>query len=161
MIAVEPDPVAFEILKRNMELNSFGDVELYPQAIADTNGEIVVGSGYLGASTTRINRAAWNGIGPWVEQYTVKVPCSTLGNFIARRHAVGDPLFIKMDVEGAEEQIISSSFEWIAAHKPVLFVELHPGWWKEPEAFQQKLYELGKVYGKARSINQRTLLFAC
>lgn len=65
-----------------------------------------------------------------------------------------------MDVEGAEENILSTSFNWIADHKPVLFVELHHWWWKEPEAFQQKLYELGKVYGKARSINQRTLLFA-
>jgi len=142
IVAVEPDPVAFDILQRNIALNG-GGVELINEAISNFNGSLTLGSTLLGASTTRASREA-GPCGPWAPGQEFTVKCSALRTFV-EAHALEDPLFIKMDVEGSEEQILSD-LSFFREHKPALFVSLHPFWFKSAYAVSRTLGELRGIY---------------
>ena len=141
VIAVEPDPVAFPILESNAALNNIEPVRI---AITGQEGVITLGSGFLGASTTRANRHAGAGIGAWEDGQQFDITCTTLRKFV-ETHALQDPLFIKMDVEGSEEQILED-IEFFEQHKPTLYLENHPFWWKSEEACWQKIRRIAKLY---------------
>lgn len=121
VISVEPDPVAFEILKQNTP----GAIQ---KAISDVPGVVKLGSGFLGASTTRLNPAAGSGIGPWEDGHVFRIESITLRELVKD---LPDPLFIKIDVEGAEERIFKD-VALFAERKPTVLVELHPWWWEDP-----------------------------
>lgn len=123
VVSVEPDPVAFDILAVNIP----EDVTPIRKAISDKPGVVTMGSGLLGASTTRTNPSAGSGIGPWVEGQTFEVECITLRELVKD---LADPLFIKIDVEGSEEAILKD-LELFAERKPTVLIELHPFWWKD------------------------------
>lgn len=152
--AVEPDPVAFPILSRNV---AGRNITVCQAAITDYNGIIELGSGFLGASTTRANRHEGAGIGPWVEGQTFSVECGTLRKLI-ERIVTPCPMFIKMDVEGSEEQILSD-LSFFEEHRPNLYLELHPFWWKREEAMWERLYELSKLYPHAYNIRLQEIDF--
>jgi FkbM family methyltransferase len=132
VLAVEPDPVAFPILESNAATKNIETVRV---AITGNEGVITLGSGFLGASTTRANRHAGAGIGAWEPGQQFDIPCTTLHQFV-KAHDLQDPMFIKMDVEGSEEQILQD-FEFFEQHKPTLYLELHPFWWnnQRPQVF--------------------------
>jgi FkbM family methyltransferase len=142
-IAVEPDPVAFQALQRNIALNACV-VETLQEAVCGHNGVIELGSAWLGASTTRSNPHGGGGIGAWVEGQSFTTTCSKLSTLVERLHIEG-PLFIKMDVEGAEEQILSD-LEFFERHKPLLYVSLHPFWWNDEPGTWKKLEQLASIY---------------
>lgn len=128
VVAVEPDPVAFAILQANVK-----DAHLWNRAITDKRGTVKMGSGWLGASTTRINPNAGGGIGPWVDGQTFDVECFTLRDLVKN---LPDPLFIKIDVEGSEELIIKNE-GLFAMRQPTVLIELHPFWWHDaPQTWQ-------------------------
>lgn len=121
VVSVEPDPVAFDILK----LNATNPVQ---KAISDKPGVVKLGSGFLGASTTRFNPLAGSGIGPWEDGQQFACEAITLRTLVDE---LPDPLFIKIDVEGAEERIFRD-VKFFYERNPVVLVELHPWWWEDP-----------------------------
>lgn len=139
--AVEPDPVAFAILEKNAKLNP--GFELVREAVSDHDGTIKLGSSWLGCSTTRANPLAGN-CAPWAEEHTFEVKCSTLSTF-AREHELTDPLVIKMDVEGSEEQVLTD-IEFIREHRPALLISMHPFWWNDKQVAQDRIFGLEKLY---------------
>lgn len=126
VIAIEPDPVACEILFSNVD-DAPCPVEVYRVAITGHEGAVTLGSGLLGASTTRKNAEAGGGIGAWAPGQTFEVNSTTLRAFVDK-HKLEDPLFIKMDVEGSEEDILAD-VEFFKERKPILYLETHPFWW--------------------------------
>lgn len=128
VIAVEPDPVAFAILVKNTPV-SLGWISKCEGAVTGSIGKIKLGSGLLGASTTRANPNAGSGIGAWDEEQTFTTDCTTIRKFC---EDIADPLFIKMDVEGSEEEILKD-IAFFEKRKPTLLIELHPFWWKGEE----------------------------
>lgn len=141
VIAVEPDPVAFKTLSKNLEQNNT-NYEAFQWAISDKSGALQLGSGMLGASTTRVNFDAGGGIGEATE--FAYVNCMTLQELIEITKLT-DPLFIKMDVEGSEEQILSD-LTFFEQHKPTLYIELHPFWWHDVEAMWARISDLARLY---------------
>jgi FkbM family methyltransferase len=144
VVAVEPDPVAYEILIRNVDLSD-SPIEVFRMAVTGHEGVLTLGSGLLGASTTRLNPNAGGGIGRWEPGQTFEVRSTTLRRFV-RDHRLEDPLFIKMDVEGSEEEILDD-VEFFWEHKPVLYLEQHPWWWKD-ETHTRKLIGLVSEHAK-------------
>jgi FkbM family methyltransferase len=144
VLAVEPDPVAYSILAENAKANP-GNIHTFPIAIAGYEGTILLGSGWLGASTTRANPSAGAGIGPWEPGQQVEVPCTTLRQFV-EAHNEPKPLFIKMDVEGSEEQILQD-LEFFKTHKPSLYIELHPFWWTDEKSGWETVRKVAALYG--------------
>lgn len=129
ILSVEPDPVAFKILEANL---GFLDPRPFTYELAITaedGGFVTLGSELLGASTTRRNLAAGGGIGAAVEGQTVNVWAKSLRSLVSDYEA---PLFVKIDVEGSEEEIFKD-LAFFAERKPTMLVELHPFWWKDEQ----------------------------
>lgn len=141
VVAVEPDPVAYGILIRNAALAEW-PIETFELAITGQAGTVTLGSGLLGASTTRQNPEAGGGIGAWEPGETCEVPAETLRSFVERLK-LEDPLFIKMDVEGSEEEIVED-IEFFLARRPTLYLEEHPWWWKEEAKTRERIREIGR-----------------
>jgi len=141
VIAVEPDPMANLILLGNLQQND-SNWSLIQTAISDKSGVLELSSGCLGASTTRANPAAGEGIGE--SQIFIQSECMTLAQLIEDMQAEA-PFFIKMDVEGSEEQILSD-LTFFEQHKPTLYIELHPFWWHDEAATWQKIAKLSCLY---------------
>lgn len=139
VIAVEPDPIAASILKKNVPAG----VEVLNCAIVGSKGIVTLGSGLLGASTTRVNPNAGGGIGPWADGQTFSTWGTTLRRLVEKLE-LKDPLFIKMDVEGSEEGILDD-VEFFAEHKPVLFLEKHPWWWSDEAKTLKLIEQVSKV----------------
>jgi 23S rRNA U2552 (ribose-2'-O)-methylase RlmE/FtsJ len=74
VIAVEPDPVASKIIVPNLARRS--NCTVTHNAIGGESGQITLGSGFLGASTTRANPNAGGGIGAWEKGHTFDVICA-------------------------------------------------------------------------------------
>ncbi len=141
--AIEPDPVALEILKRNLEANHLGNVTLFEGALSGHVGEIQIGGTLLGCSCTRTS----------CEMNAVKVPCTTLREFAKD---IPDPLFIKMDVEGEEAKILTDT-AFFAERKPDLMLSTHLEWWMETGSDGRPEYEVinkvARLYRRSVHIN--------
>lgn len=145
IVSVEPDPVANEILIENLSfLSPRPETSVFHSAITDYEGTVRIGSGLLGASTTRINPNEGGGIGAWSEDQTCLVHCTTLRKLCAE---LPDPLFIKIDVEGAEE-LIFEDVEFFKERKPTLYVEFHPFWWKDEEKMRKNFQRIADNYAR-------------
>lgn len=139
VIAVEPDPVAYAILKQNVDPSL-----LHCIAITGSEGTVTLGSGFLGASTTRQNPNAGGGIGAWEPGHQFEIASTTLRKFVELLK-LQDPLFLKIDVEGAEEEIVKD-FEFFAEHKPTVYLETHSFWWKDEATTWENIRKLGRLY---------------
>src|SRR6185369_1391894 len=101
VLSVEPDPVAFPILEQNVRGRNITARQI---AVQGKPGMITLGSGFLGASTTRANPGAGSGIGPWEPGQQFDIQAITLRELTAD---IPDPMFLKLDVEGSEESILT------------------------------------------------------
>jgi FkbM family methyltransferase len=122
--AFEPSPVAFAGLREHIRLNRLADrvtavhcavgaeVATLPFIVASTAGE-----GRL-APDARLDGA-------------LQVPVTTIDAFCERERVTPD--FIKIDVEGAELDVLRGARETIGRTRGrlALFVELHPSIWPE------------------------------
>jgi FkbM family methyltransferase len=119
--AFEPAPGAVDGLVRHLALNGVGDaVSVVRAAVSSSSGTATLTAD--GASGT--NRLAESPGGERVETVTID-------DFCAREGV--RPTFIKIDVEGAELDVLRGARETIAAAGGALalFVEMHPGTWRE------------------------------
>lgn len=142
VLAIEPDPVAWEILLNNLN----GCAPILRMAVG-FDGEVILGSGCLGASTTRKNLAAGGGIGEAAE--TVTVRSISLRNLCAD---IPDPLFIKIDIEGMEEEVFKD-WEFFHERKPAILVELHPWWWENEAETRENFKRVTNEYKTVQQVN--------
>jgi len=147
---LEPDPLAFRELERNIELNRplSDNVRLANLCIATHSGEVAFGSrGEGGDSTSSLL------FGRKKTHWTVKA--LTFEDFLAQ-YAIRDVNFIKMDIEGGEYAIIPTMQAWLQAHRPTLHLSLHPCYLK-----LKPLGPLGRVIRRLTATRRllRTLSF--
>jgi FkbM family methyltransferase len=122
--ALEPDPVAYDILRTNIEANwimttDYGrNIETFPLAIMSHLGKVSLGASGLGCSVSRTSCI----------DNSFSAPCTSVSAFV-EEHKISGPLVIKIDVEGAEDRVFLDPF--FLEHKPTLIVSLHPAWWAE------------------------------
>jgi FkbM family methyltransferase len=103
---VEPDAENFELLRRNTAF--LGDrCRLLRTAVSDADGEVTF---YRSTSvffwSSSIRRDIASG-----DVATVKVPCATLGT-VFRQTGFPRVDLLKMDIEGAEEQVLGAASRW-------------------------------------------------
>ena len=108
--AFEPDPAAYEKLVANMNENGFKDVHTYNAAVWIEEGELVFETD-----------GSWGGhIGDNASAGGVKVRSHKLDGYL-NKHID----FLKMDIEGAESDVIMHTRELIAKNVERLFFEWH------------------------------------
>jgi len=117
----EMDDMFFHLLKKNVALNKCDNVEAYNVAVFDSAGTVNYrreDNRYSPGFRLRTNttNGSSNGV--------VSVQSVALDDFFQEEGVVPD--LIKVDVEGAEMNVLMGMRNTLQAHKPVLFLEVHP-----------------------------------
>lgn len=111
IVAIEPDPANFELLKRNSEGL---DVELHQAAIGARDGRVRLvdpGQGEWGYRTAAADDGA--------------VPLISMARIVAEKQAAGyTPFICKIDIEGGEADLFTPPTDWVDPF-PLMMVELH------------------------------------
>jgi FkbM family methyltransferase len=116
VIAFEPEPRNFNLLRRNVEANGFRNVTLERKAVSDETGTI-----RLNLSSTNENHS----IAVLADQRGfVEVDAVRLDDYLSRYDRAIN--FIKIDTEGAEGRILAGMKETLARPGLSLFIEFDP-----------------------------------
>jgi FkbM family methyltransferase len=119
VVAIEADPDNFQLLKRNIALNNLTNVLPLNYAVFSTRTRMKL---YEQSASAKYNslmlaRAAES------KNY-VEVNADTLDN-ILKLNGVNQVNWIKIDVEGAEFEVLKGSTETLSGENVSLFVEIH------------------------------------
>lgn len=124
VFAFEPSPSAFAGLSGHVRLNGLTGIVTPVQAAVGAQPEV---RPFVVAPTAGEGRLATPLDG---DRTTVPVPVTTIDEFCRREQVTPD--LIKIDVEGAELDVLRGARETIARTRGrlALFVELHPAQWR-------------------------------
>lgn len=121
--AFEPDPVSFRELEANFQANSdaswFPKIQIHQKAIAVNTGKLKIGSKNEGGDS--MSSVLFQN-----EEQSWKVDSVDLKTLISRRNLEGKPLFLKIDIEGGEYNLIPSLKEFFESQNASVFLALHP-----------------------------------
>jgi FkbM family methyltransferase len=116
-IAVEPLAQNLDYLYANLDANGWHDVEVYPVGLARQHGLAVLYGGGTGASLVK----GWADTSPLLRRM---IPLSTVDIVLGERFD-GKKLLIKVDVEGAEYDLLQGASRTLAmSPAPVWMVEI-------------------------------------
>lgn len=136
--AFEPDPTAYAILKKNLDLNGFiKNVETFQMAIAQSTGTITMGSKSNAGDS--MSSMLFNSTSSWT------VGSVTLEKFF-KTMRITDCNFIKMDIEGGEHVVLPYAKDFIHKLQPTFYLSIHTAWIQDKELFFQTLIDVFSVY---------------
>jgi FkbM family methyltransferase len=120
VVSFEPLPENLLALEKNAIGNKFANVKMFPFALGCKNEE---------ATFLVSERPTWgklDGIGKPPDKYSFNIPVSVrrLDHFVAE-YDLPIPNVIKIDVEGAEVNVLEGARRLVAQNRPVVIVELH------------------------------------
>jgi FkbM family methyltransferase len=116
VIAFEPVPQTFDLLRRNIEINKVDNVQAMNVAASDKSGETIMRV----AGNFAMASMVWHRSDPSAVELTIRTV--TIDELVEAGH-IAAPKFVKIDVEGSEGLVLQGMVRTIAAAKPVLFVE--------------------------------------
>ena len=119
VLAFEPQQQNLECLYRNLSVNGWQDLaEIFPLALSENHGLLTL-YGASGPSASLVKN--WAGYSPVFKKY---IAVSTLDKILLGRFK-GARLLIKIDVEGAEFDVLKGSIEVLSFEpKPIWLVEI-------------------------------------
>jgi FkbM family methyltransferase len=121
--AFEPDPIAYDELKSNVEANRHAKwadrLRIYNQAVAATNGKIKFGS--LQGGGDSMSSVLFAGVGA-----TWEVESVAFEDFLRRENLENKKLFVKMDIEGGEFALIPELLPVLRKYDITLYLSTHP-----------------------------------
>ena len=146
VVAIEADPDNFQLLKRNIALNNLTNVLPLNYAVFSTRTRMKL---YEQSASAKYNslmlaRAAES------KNY-VEVNADTLDN-ILKQNGVNQVNWIKIDVEGAEFEVLKGSTEMLSGENVSLFVEIHN---IEDPSHYDKVVDFLKYYNYEITFEQR------
>ncbi len=119
IICFEPDPFAFKILQANIDVNDIPSVRCINAAVSDFDETVP-----LYGDVSARGDARGNSIDPaWGQREgtaQTMVKCKRLSSYIADR----DVSFLKLDIEGAEQRVLSEIAEQLD-RIAAIYVEVH------------------------------------
>jgi FkbM family methyltransferase len=116
ILAYEPAPEVFALLKRNVEINKLGDVCLRNVACGDTDGSIS-----LEVSVNSVIAKSASAFGS--SERVTSVAVTTLDGDLKSSQRIS---LMKIDCEGFEFHILAGAKKILKKHRPILLIELHP-----------------------------------
>jgi FkbM family methyltransferase len=121
VFSFEMDEQNYYLLEINVRLNQASNVELVHAAVSDQPGRITYRKPGL---EPRATFSILPGEAPADASRVVGVDAVTLDGYFAARDVMPD--FVKIDVEGAELQVLRGMSDLIRRVRPRLLVEVHP-----------------------------------
>lgn len=107
VIAIEPNPLAYECLRRNME--PLAQVKCLHSALSDDEGEVKL--------NVQLNAGA-----SFLDKEGVTVPCNTVDHLLADLTRLD---FVHLDCEGNEPRVLAGAFQTIKKFRPIMVVEVN------------------------------------
>lgn len=121
VVCFEPLPGCADLIEHNARVNGFGHVEVRREALGGQEGEaaflVAAASSEGMLATSQARSAALDVVGE------ITVPVRTLDGLFDRPGPRPD--VIKLDVEGAEVDLLRGGRRALQAHRPLLLIELH------------------------------------
>lgn len=134
VIAFEPHPTTFGVLKAHMVINGVANCELKNMGLAAEKGEL-----FLNAfSDDHSGTCSFLATSEIAEQVTV--PVSTLDDEIEIDHVSG-PILLKIDVEGFEHLVIQGANSLLEREDVTVVCEVTDKWLKQAGSSAHQLYE--------------------
>lgn len=137
VIALEPYPHSFAILKRNVEENQLTNVELVPSALAPKAGEVTLHADVSGHDWFTTVSYLQNGWDKRQKTKAIKVRGVTLAETVR-----GPIDLLKMDIEGMEVPVLKSLVGQFGRIKNII-AEVHPIGGKLPKEILKILQQAG------------------
>jgi FkbM family methyltransferase len=119
VIAIEPSPLTYSCLKKNVCQNGFNDIETFRFALTSSDREVH----FLMDANSNWSRVV-DGDNCFSEGTILTVPGRSLDSFAGEYHFDALDL-LRMDVEGHELQIFNGGWRTIERFKPALLIEMH------------------------------------
>ncbi|MDB6118649.1 MAG: methyltransferase, FkbM family [Verrucomicrobiaceae bacterium] len=117
VVVFEPIPKAQERIKENIALNGFSNCTLVTEALGSKSGSFVLERPFEDSRINLTKSAAGEGdITVQVERFDT----------LAERLSLPVPDLVKIDVEGAELEVLRGMEGLVADHHPAFVIELHP-----------------------------------
>jgi FkbM family methyltransferase len=126
VLAFEPDPQNLRALRFNLEQNKLYNVAVREQAVSDAPGKLTFAS-YSYSLVGHIAREDDPG-----DARHFDVEATTLDRVWAETGAAPD--FVKIDVEGAEREVLNGATELLAHARPTILAEIRAEHW--PAVFE-------------------------
>lgn len=134
--AIEPNPVTAEFLRRSVRVNGYEDrVEVFEKALASADNLILV---FLAPGSEPKNARVVSDIEAGHSD-TITVSSARLDTLLAGWPRLD---FIKIDVEGAEEAMLSGGWGIISRDRPEMLLEFNSGRCSDPEGLLDQLEQL-------------------
>ena len=138
LVAIEPSPANIGLLRKNLALNGYSNVEIIEAAISDQGGERLF---YLSRES---NLNTFHNVGSGVDHLSgerVKVKTLTVPEVAAK---CGVPDLIRMDVEGHEVEVIRGMLPSIrnGVLAPMIIFETHLSRYSEQHSMAHVMKEL-------------------
>lgn len=140
VIAIEPVPSTITMLRDSIELNGFTD---RTRIIAAVAGAIPSSQAHVLVPPREPKNAAVVA----ETEGSIAVPCVTLDEVLADLDRVD---FVKIDVEGAETNVVAGMRKIIAKHCPAIVLEFNAARYADPRGFLESLLEL---YGGVKNVS--------
>jgi FkbM family methyltransferase len=118
VVCFEPLTINSDRIRENATRNSFA-IDVHEMALGEKDGE----AEFLISESPTWGRLAQSGKPPRQSGVT-RVPVRSLDSMI-ERDRLPPAQFIKMDVEGGEADVLKGARKYLAAHHPVMLIELH------------------------------------
>ncbi|MBY0373054.1 MAG: FkbM family methyltransferase [Bryobacteraceae bacterium] len=112
--AFEPAPHAQEEIRRHLHANQWSQVEIVPLPVSDQPKNV-----RFSLTHVAYGSAIAYGDSPWK---TIELTATTLDAFGQEK---GWPDFIKMDVEGEEDNVLAGARDLLAAQRTAFCIEVH------------------------------------
>ncbi len=125
VVAYEPDKSNYKQLEKNLQLNNIGNVETHREAVSNSTGKRTFYTSAINKGTSSFYKRKWllTAYEHLFGNKEDKVDCTTLDRIV---HKAGDVDLLKMDVEGAEYDILLNTGKETLGHIKRIVMEYHP-----------------------------------
>ncbi len=137
--AFEPHPKNIIYLHQHLAMNAIKNTTVFEGAVADRSGE------------AQFKFGPSRSMGKISDQGETRVKLFSLDELIAEGK-IEPPKFIKIDVEGAELEVLHGASNCLRTHHPMLFLETH-----SDKIHQESLRELRHLGYRVKPITNQTL----
>ena len=146
VLAFEPNPVTFQSLAHNIELNRCTNVKAIPVGLAN---EVGVARFYTDRSGN--SGAASLAAGPYRDLETTEIRLDTLDRVLSA--LLPPPTMIKIDIEGAEVLALRGALGILREYKPVILCEVSEWSLERMGTSKETLFDLGgRAKGRQASL---------